>query len=143
MRPRRVVGFSPLFLAKPCRLSRFIGSFNFMFQFGMNTLLALAPPTQPGQQPPPFWTSLVPLVLLIVVFYFALIRPQQKKAKDHAQLLKAVRPGDKIVTNVGVVGVIVTVKEKTLSIRSADSKFEIIKSAVAEITERSGESSES
>ena len=114
-----------------------------MYQFGLNTILALAPPTQPGQAAPPFWTSLVPLVLLVVVFYFALIRPQQKKAKDHAELLKAVRPGDKIVTTGGVIGVIVTVKEKTLSIRSADSKFEIIKSAVAEITERSGESSES
>jgi preprotein translocase subunit YajC len=111
--------------------------------FGANTLLALAPPAQPGQAPPPFWTSLVPLVLLVVVFYFALIRPQQKKAKDHAELLKAVRPGDKIVTTGGVVGVIVSVKEKTLSIRSADAKFEITKSAIAEITERSGESSES
>ena len=82
------------------------------------------------------------LGLMAVVFYFALIRPQQKKAKDHAELLKAVRPGDKIVTTGGVVGVIITVKEKTLSIRSADSKFEIIKSAIAEITERGGESSE-
>src|SRR5881397_2094501 len=114
-----------------------------MTLFGVNTLLALAPPAQPGQAPPPFWTSLVPLVLLVVVFYFALIRPQQKKQKDHAQLLKTVRPGDKIVTTGGIVGVIVSVKEKTLSIRSADAKFEITKSAVAEITERTGEASES
>ena len=114
-----------------------------MTSFGLNALLAMGQPTQPGQQAPPFWTSLVPLVLLVVVFYFALIRPQQKKQKEHAQLLKAVRPGDKIVTTGGIVGVIVTVKEKTISIRSADAKFEITKSAVAEITERSGESSES
>jgi len=100
-------------------------------------------PAQPGQQQPPFWTSLVPLVLLIVVFYFALIRPQQKKQKEHAQLLKGVRPGDKIVTTGGIVGVIVSVKEKTISIRSADAKFEITKAAVAEITERSGEPSQS
>ena len=86
---------------------------------------------------------MVPLVLLVVVFYFVLIRPQSKKAKDHAQLLKTVRPGDKIVTTGGVVAVIVTVKEKTLSVRSADSKFEITKAAIAEITERSGEPSES
>jgi preprotein translocase subunit YajC len=79
----------------------------------------------------------------VVVFYFALIRPQQKKAKDHAELLKAVRPGDKIVTTGGVVAVIVTVKEKSITVRSADSKFEILKSAVAEITERGGESNES
>ena len=86
--------------------------------------------------------NMVPLILLVVVFYFALIRPQQKKAKDHAQLLKTVRPGDKVVTTGGIVGVIVTVKEKTISIRSADAKFEITKSAIAEITERSGGSSE-
>jgi preprotein translocase subunit YajC len=109
----------------------------------LNVILAMGQPPQPGQPAPPFWTSMVPLVLLVVVFYFALIRPQQKKAKDHAELLKAVRPGDKIVTTGGVVGVIVSVKEKTLSVRSADSKFEIIKSAIAEITERGGESSES
>ena len=86
---------------------------------------------------------MVPLVLLVAVFYFALIRPQQKKQKEHAQLLKSVRPGDRVVTSGGVVGVILTVKEKTATIRSADAKFEITKSAIAEITERSGESSPS
>jgi len=98
---------------------------------------------QPGQQAPPAWTSMVPLVLLVVVFYFALIRPQQKKQKDHVNLLKTLRPGDKIVTSGGVVATVVTVKEKTVTVRSADSKFEITKAAVAEITERSGETSES
>lgn len=106
-------------------------------------LLALAPQTQPGQPAPPLWQSMVPLVLIGVVFYFALIRPQQKKQKEHAQLLKSVRPGDKVVTTGGIVAVIVTVKEKTLSVRSADAKFEITKSAIAEITERSGEPSQS
>src|SRR5437867_9594709 len=108
----------------------------------LNPLLALSPPTQPGQPAPPFWTSLVPLASPGLVFYFALIRPQQKKQKAHAELLKAVRSGDKIVTSGGVVAVVVSVKEKTLTIRSAEAKFEITKSAVAEITERSGESSE-
>jgi preprotein translocase subunit YajC len=106
---------------------------------GLNPLLALAPQAQNGQQPP-MWTSLVPLVLLVVVFYFALIRPQQKKQKQHAELLKAVKAGDKILTSSGIVAVVITVKEKTLTVRSADAKFEITKSAVAEITERSGES---
>jgi preprotein translocase subunit YajC len=104
--------------------------------------LALGPSPQPGQQQAPFWVNLFPMVLLVVVFYFALIRPQQKKQREHADLLKTVRPGDKVITSGGVVGVVVTVKEKTISIRSADSKFEITKSAIAEITERSGESSE-
>jgi len=105
--------------------------------------MAFAPQPQPGQPAPPAWVNMVPLALLVVVFYFALIRPQQKKAKDHANLMKSIRAGDKIVTSSGIVAVVVTVKEKTLSIRSADAKFEITKSAVAEITERSGESSPS
>ena len=75
--------------------------------------------------------------------HVAFFRPQQKKQKAHAELLKTVRPGDKIVTSGGVIAVVITVKEKSLSVRSADAKFEITKSAVAEITERSGETSES
>lgn len=80
---------------------------------------------------------------MFVIFYFILIRPQQKKAKAQTELLKAVKPGDKIVTTSGILGVVITVKEKAISIRSADSKFEITKTAVAEILERSGEASES
>ena len=105
--------------------------------------LALGPQPQPGQPAPPAWVNMVPLVLLVVVFYFALIRPQQKKAKDQAALLKAVRAGDKIVTSSGIVAVVVTVKEKTVTIRSADAKLEITKSAITEILDRSGEPSES
>jgi preprotein translocase subunit YajC len=109
----------------------------------VDPLFALGASPQPGQPPAPLWTNLVPLVLLVVVFYVALIRPQQKKAREHTDMLKTIRPGDRIVTTGGVVAVVVTVKEKTLSIRSADSKFEITKSAIAEITERTGETSES
>ena len=134
---------TPNSLAKRARIPRLSGSLDCMNVLGLTRLLALAPPAQPGQQQAPFWTSLVPLGLLVVVFYFVLIRPQQKKAKEHAQLLKAVRAGDKIVTTGGIVGVVVSVKEKTLSIRSADAKFEVTKSAISEITERSGGPSES
>jgi len=106
-------------------------------------LLGFGLPPQPGQQQSPFWTSLVMPALLIVIFYFALIRPQQQKAKQHAALLKAVKAGDRIITTSGIVGVVLSVKEKTLSVRSADAKFEITKSAVAEISERTAETSES
>jgi preprotein translocase subunit YajC len=108
-----------------------------------STFLAMAPPPQPGQPAPPIWTNLVPLILLVVVFYFALIRPQQKRQKQQTELLKAVKSGDKIRTNGGIIATVITVKDKSLTIRSADAKLEIDKSAVAEITERSGESSES
>ena len=112
----------------------------------VGTVLALAPPATPGTQPDPRGQALYTvgmLVIMVVMFYFVLIRPQSKKAKEHAELLKTVKAGDKIVTSGGVVATVVSVKEKTLSIRSADSKFEITKSAVTEVTERSGAATES
>jgi preprotein translocase subunit YajC len=139
--------FPKVILAKSARSHRFIGSFDDMSLSGQTVLLALgAPPSPPGTQPDPRGQLLGTggmLLLMLVMFYFVLFRPQQKKAKDHAEMLKSVRPGDKIVTSGGVVATVVTVKEKTLSIRSADSKFEVTKAAVSEITERSGEPSES
>lgn len=103
------------------------------------------PPTPAGTQADPraqAFSTIGMLVLMVVMFYFVLIRPQSKKAKDHAQMLKTVRPGDKIITNGGLVGVVITVKEKTLSIRSADAKLEITKAAIAEISERNGDAKE-
>lgn len=106
----------------------------------LSVLLAFAPPAKPGESAPPVWTSLIPLILLIVVFYFALIRPQQKRAREQADLIKHLRPGDKVVTSSGIVGVVITIKEKTMTLRSADTKMEITKGAVTEVTERSGSS---
>ena len=76
------------------------------------------------------------IFFFVAVFYLFVIRPQQKRARDQADLLKGLRPGDKIVTNGGLIGVVVGLKEKSVSIRSADTKLEVLKSAVAEITER-------
>lgn len=75
-------------------------------------------------------------VLMGVMFYFALFRPQQKKAKEHAALMKALKPRDEIVTSSGIVGVIVGVKEKTVTLRTEDTKIEVLRSAVAEIVKR-------
>jgi preprotein translocase subunit YajC len=107
----------------------------------LNPLLAQTASPQSGQ--PQLWTQLPILGLFVVIFYFALIRPQQKKAKEQAEMLKSVRRGDKVVTTGGIIGTVINVNEKAISIRSADAKFEITKSAIAQITERSGEASES
>src|SRR5262245_51698906 len=82
------------------------------------------------------------MVIMVVLFYFVLIRPQQKKQKEQAALLSSVKPGDRVLTSGGVLGVVLTVKEKSITLRSADAKMEISKSAIAEITERAGASSE-
>ena len=70
--------------------------------------------------------------------YFILFRPQQQQRVRHAELLKNLKSGDKVVTAGGIVGVVITVKDKTVSLRSADAKMEITKSSVAEIIESGG-----
>ena len=105
---------------------------------------AMASAPQNGQQGgPPGWTMLPYLAIMLVVLYFLTIRPQQKKQKQQTELLKGLKAGDKILTTSGIMGTVITVKEKSVTMRSADSKFEVTKSSVVEITERSGESSES
>jgi preprotein translocase subunit YajC len=113
-----------------------------MYLMNANAVLALGAQPQPGQTQNPL-TTIVPMVLLFVIFYFVLIRPQQKKAKQQSEMLKTVKSGDKIVTTSGIIATVITVKEDSVSIRSADAKFEITKGAIAEIRERSGESSAS
>ena len=101
-------------------------------------------PAPPGTQRNPTAEMLQMLgmvVFFIVVMYFIMIRPQQKKAREHDQLLKSLKPKDKIVTSGGVVGIVVSVGERSVTIRSADTKLEVLKSAVTEITERSSSES--
>ena len=111
-----------------------------------NGILALgAPPAPAGTQPNPqgqMFYSMGMLVLMVVIFYFLLIAPQRKRAKQQEELLKTIKSGDRIVTSSGIVGQVISVKEKTLSIRSADAKFEILKTAVTEISERGAEASQ-
>ncbi len=109
-------------------------------------LMAFAtPPSGSGggqQSSAPWVMQLFPFFILIFVFYFLLIRPQQRKAKEHQKLMEGLRKGDKVVTSSGILGTVVGVQEKTVSIRSADTKLEILKSAVSEITERVNEPSQ-
>ena len=112
----------------------------------LNAILALAPPPQPGTVPNPTGEMLKMVGMLgfmMVIMYFAMIRGPQKKAREHAELLKTIKAGDKVVTSSGILGVVVAVKEKSMSIRSADTKLEVLKSAVTEIVEKSGNSTES
>jgi preprotein translocase subunit YajC len=103
----------------------------------------LAQATTPAMQPNPNgqYAMMIGYVVIIgFAFYYLSIRPQSRKAKEHAAMLSAMKPGDKVVTSGGVVGTIVSVKDRTVSLRSAETKIEVLKSAVSEITERSGES---
>ena len=106
----------------------------------------MAPAAPSGTAPNPtgqMLQMLGTLAFFIVVMYFIMIRPQQKKAKEQANLMKSIKPGDKVLTSGGILGVVVGLKEKSVSIRSADTKLEILKSAVTEVLEKSVNGSES
>ena len=64
--------------------------------------------------------TLLPLILIFVVFYFLLIRPQQKKAKEHKDMVEAVKRGDQVVTAGGMVGRITKVGETYVTIEIAE-----------------------
>ena len=78
--------------------------------------------------------QMVPLIFLFVVFYFFLMRPQQKKQKEHAEMIKNIKKNDEIVTAGGVHGTIVNVKDKTFALRVDENvKIEIDKSSVGRL----------
>src|ERR1044072_2171120 len=78
--------------------------------------------------------GLVPMLLIIGVFYLLLIRPQQKRQRELQQTISELKAGDRVVTTGGVIGTITTVRDTSFLIRSADkSILEISRSAVAGI----------
>jgi preprotein translocase subunit YajC len=99
-----------------------------------SALMLFAPPTG-GQTPNPF-IQLVPLVLIFVVFYFFMIRPQQKKQKEREGLLDNIKRGDRVVTIGGIHGTVAGIEtdKKTVLVQVADNvKIKFERSAIANI----------
>ena len=78
------------------------------------------------------------IAIMGLMMYFIIIRPQRTRQKQLNALMGNLKPGDKILTSGGIIGVVMGVKEKTVTIRSADSKLEVLKSTISEITEKAG-----
>jgi preprotein translocase subunit YajC len=82
--------------------------------------------------------SMLPLVLIFVVFYFLLIRPQQKRAREHREMLAALRRGDRIVTGGGIIGTVTRVKDDELTVEIAEGvKVSVARGTVATVISRS------
>ena len=80
--------------------------------------------------------QLILLPLFFLVFYFLLIRPQQKKMKEHAQLVASLEPGDDVLTTGGLYGTITTIDGQIMELEIADGVVvRIQRSAVAELIE--------
>jgi preprotein translocase subunit YajC len=78
--------------------------------------------------------QLLPIFLIIGIFYFLLIRPQQRRQRQLQDTIASLKTGDRVITTGGVIGVITMVRESTFLIRSADKTIlEIARSAIADI----------
>jgi len=78
--------------------------------------------------------AIAPIILMGVIFYFLIMRPMRNRQKKEEQMRTALRPGDKVITNSGIYGVVAGVKETTFIIKVADQvKIEIAKNAIAGI----------
>jgi preprotein translocase subunit YajC len=78
--------------------------------------------------------SFLPLVLIFVVFYFLLIRPQTKRAKEHKKMVAELAKGDEVVTNGGLLGRITGIGENFVQIKVADNvEVKVQKQAVANL----------
>ncbi|SDO70747.1 preprotein translocase subunit YajC [Lutimaribacter pacificus] len=80
----------------------------------------------------------IPLILIFVIMYFLLIRPQQKKMKDHQQMVAALRRGDQVVTQGGLIGKVSKVKDDNeIEVELAEGvRVRVVKSTVAQVLTR-------
>ena len=62
----------------------------------------------------------VPMIFMVVIFYFLLIRPQQKKAKEHKALLDNLKKGDRIITSGGIIGTLINIDDQIVNVEIAD-----------------------
>ncbi|MDQ3118586.1 MAG: preprotein translocase subunit YajC [Verrucomicrobiota bacterium] len=96
------------------------------------TLLAQAASPAPAAANP--LASFVPIILIFVIMYFLLFRPQMKRQKEQARLVSSLKTGDRVVTASGIHGMISNVKDRTVIVKIADNvKIELEKSAIATV----------
>jgi preprotein translocase subunit YajC len=99
-------------------------------------------PTTPGGAPQPSLLNspLIPFASIAIIFYFLIIRPQQKRQKEQAALIASVKAGDSVVTTSGIHGLVASVRDNTILVKVADNvKIEFDKAAVATVTKKATE----
>ena len=98
-----------------------------------NGFMAMMPPDggqQGGGSP---WSMLIMFGAIILVMYFLMIRPQQKRQKEHQNMVGSLKQGDKVITSSGIHGTITSTTEKTIILQIADNtKVTVEKTAVAQ-----------
>jgi preprotein translocase subunit YajC len=95
-------------------------------------------PAPGAPEQPNMLMSLAPLAVVFVVFYFLLIRPQQKKMKEQQEMISALKTGDEVLTASGILGKITGITEKVVTVEVADSvRVRMLKSQIAQVVKGS------
>lgn len=82
-----------------------------------------------GQSP---WAGLIPILIMVAIFYLLLIAPMRKRQKKHEEMLGSLKTGDKVVTNGGMYGTVVGIEEERIRLKVADQvKIDVQKQAIA------------
>ena len=90
-----------------------------------------------AQGPAASWISFVPMLLILVVFYFLIVAPMRKRQKELGQLVDKLQKGDKVVTNGGLHGEVAGVEGAVVLVKIADQvKVKVSKSAIAQVEDR-------
>jgi preprotein translocase subunit YajC len=107
-----------------------------MSDFAALTSIALMPPPNNGDPNAAKQQTIMNvgmIVVMFVVIWVVVLRPQQKRAKEQAERLKTLKSGDRITTSAGLVGTALTIKEHTVTFRCGDAKLEALKSTITEV----------
>ena len=92
---------------------------------------------QDAAQQPSMLASFIPLILIFLIFYFLLIRPQQKKQKEHKILLDSIKRGDEILSSGGILGRVIKVDNDRLTVEiSKGVNVTLIRSTVADVLKK-------
>ena len=103
----------------------------------MNLLIAMAPQGGSGAGGGSMVSTFVMFGAIFLIFYFMIIRPQQKRAKEREKLLSSIEKGDKVITSGGVHGTVAGVEEKTILLQVTENvKLKIERSAITTIVNR-------
>ena len=95
--------------------------------------------TQGGGDPSQTFMSILPLIIMFAIFYFLLIRPQQKRSKEHKALLGALKKGDEVVTSGGIYGRVAAISDDVVTLEVAPNiKIRIQRQSIGTVKKSSG-----
>jgi len=105
-----------------------------LLNLGIQAMIAMARQPGAGQQQGSWFTSLIPIVVIFAIFYFLMIRPQQKQQKKHREMVNSLQKGNRVVTRGGIIGTVYGVADNVITLEVADDiKIKFSREAIANV----------